>query len=278
MNENGHAEKKVFSGNVDEAVLSLKSKVEHFLFHVYVKREQSKYFEKLTTEVSDEKIILQVDFAENFNMKEQDEIQKAHWNTKPLSIFTAFVWSKSENFSFALPSSDLTHDKFAVDSALKIILNHIETVFPNVEEINCFSGGATSQFKQRFHFRNLTRIADERKINLSWRFFATSHGKGVVDGIGGIVKRLVWSAILVGGVCRSAEDFIKLAEKKTKKIILIQITSSDIDNSKTKLENLFKMAESVPETLKMHSVKVGDENELEFRYYSTCSEKKTITY
>jgi hypothetical protein len=94
---------------------------------VYIKREQSKYFEKLKTEVSDEKIVLQVDFAENFNMKEQDEIQKAHWNTKSLSIFTAFVWSKSENFSFALPSLDVTHDKFVVDSALKIILNHIKT-------------------------------------------------------------------------------------------------------------------------------------------------------
>ncbi|CAF1536035.1 unnamed protein product, partial [Rotaria sp. Silwood1] len=172
----------------------------------------------------------------------------------------------------------VTHDKFVVDSALKIILNHIETVLPNVEEINCFSDGAASQFKQRFHFRNLTRIADERKINLSWHFFATSHGKGVVDGIGGIVKRLVWSAILAGGVCRSAEDFIKLAKKKTKKIILIEITRSDIDSSKTKLENLFKTAKSIPETLKMHSVKVVDENELEFRYYSTCSEKKTITY
>jgi len=52
---------------------------------VYIKQEQSKYFEKLKTEGSDEKIVLQVDFAENFSMKEQDEIQKAHWNTKPLS-------------------------------------------------------------------------------------------------------------------------------------------------------------------------------------------------
>jgi hypothetical protein len=79
-------------------------------------------------------------------------------------------------------------------------------------------------------------------------------------------------------MCRSAEDFITLAKKKTKKIILIEITRNDIDSSKTKLENLFKTAKSIPETLKMHSVKVVDEDELEFRYYSTCSQKKTITY
>ncbi|CAF4073123.1 unnamed protein product, partial [Rotaria sp. Silwood2] len=50
IKENGHAEKKEFSGNVDEAFFLLKSKVEYFLFHVYIKREQSKYFEKLKTE------------------------------------------------------------------------------------------------------------------------------------------------------------------------------------------------------------------------------------
>ena len=92
-NENGRAEKKEFSESVDEAVVLLKSKVAGFLFHVFIKRQQPNYFEKLKTEVTDTKIVMQVDFAENFNMKEQDEIHKAHWNTKPLSIFTAFVWS-----------------------------------------------------------------------------------------------------------------------------------------------------------------------------------------
>ncbi|CAF4518855.1 unnamed protein product, partial [Rotaria magnacalcarata] len=196
-------------------------------------------------------------------MKEQDEIQQAHWNLKSLSIFTAFVWSKTENFPFALPSSDVTHDKFVVNSALDIILNHVESVLPNVTEINCFSDSVASQFKQRYHFRNLTRIANERNIDLSWHFFATSYGKGVVDGIGGVVKRLVWSAILAGDGCRSVEDFIKLARKKTDKIIVIEIKIDEIQKSKIKLENLFKTAKSVPETQKMHCVKVVNENELE---------------
>ncbi|CAF2125919.1 unnamed protein product, partial [Rotaria magnacalcarata] len=240
--------------------------------------EKREFFEKLKAEVTDEKIELQVNFAENFNIKEQDEIQKAHWNSKTLSIFTAYVWSKNEKFSFALPSLDVTHGKFVVDAALEMILNHIVTVLPNIKEVDCFSDGAASQFIQRFHFRNLVQIANERNIHLSWHFFATSHGKGVVDGIGGTVKRLVWSAILAGGVCRSAEDFIKIAKKKTKKVILIEITKNNIDNSKTKLENIFKMAKIIPETLKMHSVKVVDNNTLEFRYYSTCSQKKAVKY
>ncbi|CAF2088960.1 unnamed protein product, partial [Rotaria magnacalcarata] len=98
-----------------------------------------------------------------------------------------------------------------------MILNHIVTVLPNIKEVDCFSDDAASQFKQPFHFRNLVQIANERNIHLSWHFFATSHGKGVVDGIGGTGKHLVWSAILAGGACRSAEDFIKIEKKKTKK-------------------------------------------------------------
>ena len=108
---------------------------------------------------------------------------------------------------------------------------------------------------------------------MSWHFFATSHGKGVVDGIGGVVKRLVWSAILGGEMCRSAEDFIKLVQKKTNKVILVEITRNDIDNSRIKLENIFKTAKTVPETLKIHLVNVIDKNTIEFRYYSMCNKK-----
>ena len=83
----GREEKKEFLGNVDEAVLLLTSKVEYFLFHAYIKREQTKYFEKLKTEVSDEETVLQVDCAENFNMKEQDDIQMEDESIKYVYCF-----------------------------------------------------------------------------------------------------------------------------------------------------------------------------------------------
>ena len=60
-------------------------------------------------------------------------------------------------------------------------------------------------------------MANDRNIDLSWHFFATSHGNGVVDGIGGTVKRLVWSGILAGEVCRSAEDFVKIVKKRRRR-------------------------------------------------------------
>ena len=97
----------------------------------------------------------------------------------------------------------------------------------------------------------------------------------VVDGIGIIVKRLVWSAILGRGVCRrSADDFITLGKKKTKKIILIEIARNNVDNWKTKLEDLIKTTKSISETSKIHLMKMVDKDELHFCYCSRCSQKK----
>ena len=172
----------------------------------------------------------------------------------------------------------MSHDKFVIDAGLKIILSHVKTALPNIKEVDCFSDGAASQFKQRFHFRNLIEIASEHNIQLSWNFFATSHGKGVVDGIGGTVKRLVWSAILAGEACRTADDFIQIAKKKTNKIFLVEITEDAIQKSQNTLENIFKNTKTVPETQKMQLVQVININTLEFRNFSICDPKKIVKY
>ena len=96
-----------------------------------------------------------------------------------------------------------------------------------------------------------------------------------MDGIGGTVKRLVWLVvILAGGSCRSAEHFIKIVRNKTKKINLFEITKTDVDYSKVKLEHIFQTTISIPQTFKMHLVQIVEKNTLEFPYYSMSCEKQ----
>jgi hypothetical protein len=52
--------------------------------------------------------------------------------------------------------------------------------------------GPSSQFKNRFLVAAISSLQEKHKINIIWNYFATSHGKGPVDGIGGSVKRQVW--------------------------------------------------------------------------------------
>lgn len=115
-------------------------------------------------------------------------------------------------------------------------------------------------------------------MELSWHFFATSHGKGVVDGVGGVIKRLVYSSILGGQQCTSAADFVAIAQSKTNAIDINEIEQHHIDNSKGQLEQLFQTTKSVPETKQLHSIKVLKNDSIECKYYSNCTSKKIFQF
>lgn len=100
---------------------------------------------------------------------------------------------------------------------------------PQIEEVGFFSDGASSQFKQRYLFTNLTFMFKKHKIFATWNFFATSHGKGVVDGIGGSVKRVVWRQILAGKLITTAEEFAETAAKHCPHLKIKFISSTTIN-------------------------------------------------
>ena len=208
----------------------------------------------------------------------QDAIQSAHWSNKAISIFTAHAWCSPLNFSFALPSNNISHNKYAVDTCLDFIIQELKQYLPDLKSIVFFSDGAASQFKQRFLFRNLTRFSIDYHLNLSWNFFATSHGKGVVDAIGGTVKRLVLQEIMTKKQCKSAAEFEFLAKSKTKTIILHEITQAAIDASEQKLQHLFNETKSVRDTHKVHHLTVVREDVIQCRLYGGAASSWTVNF
>jgi hypothetical protein len=49
---------------------------------------------------------------------------------------------------------------------------------------------------------------------LSWNFFASSHGKGVIDGLGGTLKRYVWRRVKSRqAVVRNPREFFNVARE-----------------------------------------------------------------
>jgi hypothetical protein len=271
-NNGGRAEKTEEEGTVKECIQILSKKVKQYLDHVFIKRQQSNYFEQMKDNSDDKSIVVQVDYSQNFSVEEQDAIQSAHWSNKSISIFTAHAWCGPLNFSFALPSDNITHNKYCVNTCVEYIIDELKQYLPNLTTITFFSDGAASQFKQRFLFRNLTKLSIDYDLNLSWSFFATSHGKGVVDAIGGTVKRMVWQEIMTKKQCKTAADFVLIAKSKTNTIILHEITQAAIDTSEQKLQQIFNDTRSVRDTQKLHHLIVVDEDVVECRRYaqSTC--------
>ncbi|CAM4848043.1 unnamed protein product [Rotaria magnacalcarata] len=243
---NGYATKQEQQGSVEQCIELLSSQVKTFLLHVYIKRQQYKFFEESKVNSYDKKIVIQVDYSENFEIKQQDEIQSAHWSCKSISIFTAHAWSGTDHYSFALVSDNISHDKYCINKCITYVIKKMQKKLPSLEEILFFSDGAASQFKQRYLIRNLARMSNNFNFLLSWHFFATIHAKGVVDGIGDTVKRLVWQQILTKKEkCEKAVDFVNIAKSKTKVIIIDEITQEDIDKSTSELHSFFSNTASV---------------------------------
>jgi len=99
-----------------------------------------------------------------------------------------------------------------------------------------------------------------------------------VDALGGVGKRLVYSSILSGTQCQSATDFVTIAKSKTNKIELFEVEQHHIDNSTVQMKQIFQLVKSVPETKKIHSIRVLKNNSIECKYYSNSSSKKIFKF
>ena len=183
---NDKIDKVEIIGTVGDAFLDLKRLLKDFLIHTYVKRKQSKYIKDLISGVNKKKVLLQVDFSENTSITTQNEVQSAHWAHGSATLFTAHAWvSDGVTESMVFISDDRNHTKYSVFVFMQRIFNHLKQKYDCIEQLDVFTDGASSQFKQRFLFSNLYAWQEEHEFKIKWHFFATSHGKRVVEGLGG---------------------------------------------------------------------------------------------
>ena len=97
------------------------------------------------------------------------------------------------------------HTKTTIVVYLEYLLNIYAVHGSN---ILLWSGGPSSQFKNRFIARFMEMSEEKLASNIRWNFFATSHGKGAVDGVGGVLKRRAWNKVkAIQMVIRNAAEF-----------------------------------------------------------------------
>lgn len=193
---NGRVEIISLEKSIEMIISTLENQLPFFKKHIFIKNSQQKYFDLKRSTVGEKEIILQMDFAENFSITAQDEIQSAHWSHSQVTIYTAVAWGPNNILSFALVSNYLSHDRYAVNVFLKKIIEFLKLKVLNFEELCVFSDGCAAQFKNRYTMSSLCFLPAEMNLRaMEWNFFASSHGKGAVDGIGATVKRKVFIKI-----------------------------------------------------------------------------------
>lgn len=169
-------------------------------------------------------------------------------------------------------SNDHSHEKKSIAVFVDFVVNSlIRMSYPQIKVLDIFSDGPSSQFKNRY-MANFYRILQRKGMKIKWHFFATSHGKGIVDGLGGTVKRVVWTAVSTRKVPQvlNAEEFAKVATQMCKSIGIHLYLNEDIDKSSSKLglDECFKQAKPIPGIKKIHCLDPTDGGHLHCRLYS----------
>ncbi|KAJ4440626.1 hypothetical protein ANN_08773 [Periplaneta americana] len=237
---------------VNDALKALTVMSPKYLFHCYVKKKQSTYFRMLLDNASDTEVLLQVDFSENYSIIHQNEVQSAHWSHDQVTLFTACFWYKDKVKSYVIVSDYMTHDKYAVAQFVNVLVDELKSFAPNVRILNIFSDGAAQHFKQRFTLS----LATTAPVPINWHFFATSHGKGAVNGIGGTVKRNVFDGVRAGRFDPiDAKSFSECARDVSGKTTILFISRNDIENKKKDLDILWNGIEKLPDIHKLHCIR-----------------------
>ena len=257
----GKQVKTVREGVVEEVVDELQNQLPVFLKHDFIKQQQSRCFQQIKSKVDKYNGLLQMDFSENYTATYQDEIQSAHWHQKQVTVFTAVIWvNQNDCKSYAVVSDCLNHNKEAVCTFLCTILADIQSHWPDLKNLDIFTDGAASQFKNKYIFCFLcTKLPVISAIKITWHFFATSHGKGAVDGIGGVVKRAVSTAVNSRShVVTDAASFLEAASTHCHNTSILSVTEADIAKfaKEHDLEATWELATSVPGTLNIHHIEV----------------------
>ena len=245
-------------GTTNDLQLYIQSLLPQFLQHCHTKREQAAAYQSEREAAASEgkdtsHALIQVDFAENYTCVAQDEIQSAHWKQHQVSLFTAAVWHSGDIHSYVIASDNIVHSKETVIAYVDRLLDVLPS---NIKSTSFWSDGPSSQFKNRFHIASIIRLQNHHDIEITWNYFATSHGKGPVDGIGGSVKRHVWSQVSSRKQQVDSACTFVLAAQDMQRVKVFEMTSGEIDdrNRKMALQQVFEEAPVIPNVSKVHCV------------------------
>lgn len=252
--------------------------------HSFIAKQQAQYFEHRKINLSDNKVLVTLDFSENYKYVIQDAVQAFHYNNDQCTIFTVVCYfkqdSKLEHKSFVFLSDSTQHDTSAVYTIQGHLIPEIKKLL-EVKEIIYFSDGAKQHFKNRFQIINLVNHEEDFGIKAEWHYHATAHGKNACDGIGAIFKREAVRASLLVKPTKAITDAVRLydwAKKHFKTISVFFYSKMEYEKFKRRLNRRFNAATAVPQIQKRHSFVPSNKKTLLIKRYSNAETGTTFSY
>lgn len=239
--------------STDDFVDNLVESIPKFLQHDFIARQQAEFFQTTKKNLEVGQVLVVADFSENYSFLLQNSVQGAYWNNSQATIhpFACYYRSIDENVDNIVPlnliiiSDNLTHNTTAVYSFQEVLTSFLKNKIPDISKIIYFSDGAASQYKNRYNLLNLLHHEEDFQIPAEWHYFATSHGKGPSDGLGGTLKRKVDRANLQSKAddqIQTPDELFQWAKENVHGINCDFVSNEQIQRTQKKLNQRFKNA------------------------------------
>lgn len=133
--------------------------------------------------------------------------------------------------------------------------------------LKIWSDGPSSQFKNRFMAALIKTIENVFSVKVFWNYFATSHGKGSVDGIGAAVKNRVKRLVKSRhAIVNCSKDFTAAFNTEESVIEVMSMDEKEMQKIRKnlQLDELFETAPNVHDISRYHQVQIINGNVIGF--------------
>lgn len=252
---------QILEKDSDEFIDLFCSKLSSLVQHDFIAKQQGYFLNYTKENLKESEFVVTCDFSENYSIVLQDEAQSYHWTSQQVTIHPFVIYFKEENkvqhVSFVIISDSLDHNTIAVYTFQKKLITFLTTKFhKRPSKIFYFSDGSAAQYKNKKNFLNLCFHEEDFKVGGEWHFFATAHGKGPCDGVGGSIKRLAARASLQRPYEKQIQTPLQLFEWAIENIANVEFaysTQEDYVESECFLKNRFDQALSIKGTHQYHA-------------------------
>ena len=206
----------------------------------------------------DRDIIIQMDFAEDYRCRSQQEVQSAYWSPEQVTIHPIVFYYKEGgkllHKSMAVISDESKHDAGTIFAILQKAIPYIKSNVENLNQAHYWTDSPTSQYRNKTIFSIVSRHEEHFGVKAASNYFEAGHGKGPCHGIGGMAKQLTDEAVKQEKA--SIQDFMTWAEENEQESTIKFLF---VDKKETEASRAFLLAQSgnlkpVKGTMKIRAV------------------------
>lgn len=241
-------------GTINDLITEYYKQLNIFLLHEFNKIHQYKIITSIRDNLNENENFCRIDFSENVVCKYFKEVHGMHFGASKvqLSLHTGVKYSRDQDLktqSFATVSKELEHGAPAIWAHMEPILSKIN---PEIHTLHIASDGPTAQYRNKHNFYLLTKLLPTMCPYIkscTWNFTEAGHGKGPMDGVGGVLKRTADNKVAHGTDINSIEEFITVLEKSCPNINLTEVPTDRIEKLKPLCD---KNKIQIPKVMQMH--------------------------